>query len=52
MGASAAGGPALQEAARAPRGQLVIIPRSGHITQDAANGPAGRRAVAAFLTGP
>jgi pimeloyl-ACP methyl ester carboxylesterase len=41
-----------QEAARAPRGQLVIIPGSGHITQDAANGPAGRRAVAAFLTGP
>ena len=41
-----------QEAARAPRGQLVIIPGSGHITQDAANGPAGRDAAAAFLTTP
>jgi pimeloyl-ACP methyl ester carboxylesterase len=39
-----------QEAARAPRGELIVIPGSGHITQDAANGPAGREAVARFLT--
>jgi pimeloyl-ACP methyl ester carboxylesterase len=39
-----------QEAARAPHGQLIIIPGAGHITQDAANGPAGRAAVAKFLT--
>jgi pimeloyl-ACP methyl ester carboxylesterase len=41
-----------QEAARAPRGQLIVIPGSGHITQDAANGPAGREAAARFLTSP
>ena len=38
------------EAARAPRGTLVIIPGSGHITQNADTGPAGREAVANFLT--
>ncbi|WP_064742934.1 alpha/beta fold hydrolase [Pseudonocardia spinosispora] len=39
-----------QEAARAPHGTLVVIPGSGHITQNADNGPAGRQAVAKFLT--
>jgi hypothetical protein len=31
---------------------LIVIPGSGHITQDAANGPAGREAAARFLTSP
>lgn len=39
-----------QEAARAPGSSLTIIAGSGHITQNAANGPAGRQAVAQFLT--
>jgi pimeloyl-ACP methyl ester carboxylesterase len=43
---------AQQEAARAPRGHLVVIPRSGHSTQSSDNGPMGRAAVTAFLTGP
>jgi pimeloyl-ACP methyl ester carboxylesterase len=38
------------EVARAPRGHLVIIPGSGHITQDHANGAGGREAVRQFLT--
>jgi pimeloyl-ACP methyl ester carboxylesterase len=40
------------EAAYAPHGQLVVIPGSGHITQNNGNGPAGRAAVTTFLTGP
>ena len=40
-----------QEAARAPRGRLVVVPGSGHITQDVANGPGGRTAVTGFLLG-
>ena len=39
------------EVDRAPRGQLVVIPGSGHITQDRVNGPAGRDAVTRFLLG-
>ncbi|HET9257334.1 MAG TPA: alpha/beta fold hydrolase [Pseudonocardiaceae bacterium] len=39
------------EAAYAPHGRLVVIPGSGHITQNIGNGPAGRTAVTAFLTG-
>jgi pimeloyl-ACP methyl ester carboxylesterase len=42
---------AQNEVARAPQGQLAIIPGSGHITQDHANGPGGRIAVRQFLTG-
>ena len=41
---------AMAEVARAPRGHLVIIPGSGHITQDHANGAGGREAVRQFLT--
>jgi pimeloyl-ACP methyl ester carboxylesterase len=40
------------EAAQVPDGHLVIIPGSGHITQNNGNGPAGRTTVTAFLTGP
>ncbi len=40
------------EAAHAPRGHLVVIPGSGHITQNKGNGPAARTAVTEFLTGP
>src|SRR5882757_898600 len=40
-----------QELARAPRGQLVVVPGAGHITQDHANGAGGREAVRRFLTG-
>ncbi|MGB8994585.1 MAG: alpha/beta fold hydrolase [Pseudonocardiaceae bacterium] len=40
------------EAAHAPHGRLVVIPGSGHITQNNGNGPAGRAAVTEFLTGP
>jgi pimeloyl-ACP methyl ester carboxylesterase len=43
---------AQQEAAHAPHGHLVVIPGSGHITQNNANGPAGRTAVTKFLTRP
>ncbi|HEX4249748.1 MAG TPA: alpha/beta fold hydrolase [Pseudonocardia sp.] len=38
------------EVAHAPQGHLVIIPGSGHITQDHANGAGGREAVRQFLT--
>lgn len=40
------------EAARAPKGRLVLVPGAGHITQDRANGTVGRDAVTAFLTAP
>jgi pimeloyl-ACP methyl ester carboxylesterase len=43
---------AQHEATHAPHGHLVVIPGSGHITQNNANGPAGRAAVTRFLTGP
>jgi pimeloyl-ACP methyl ester carboxylesterase len=43
---------AQQEAARAPRANLVVIPGSGHGTQHSVNGPMGRAAVTAFLTAP
>jgi pimeloyl-ACP methyl ester carboxylesterase len=43
---------AQQEAAQAPRGHLVVIPGAGHGTQHSVNGPMGRAAVTAFLTGP
>lgn len=43
---------AQQEAARAPQGHLVVIPGAGHSTQSSANGPLGRAAATAFLTGP
>lgn len=43
---------AQHEAAYAPRGRLVVIPGSGHITQNTGNGAAGRAAVTEFLTGP
>lgn len=39
------------EASYAPHAQLVVIPGSGHITQNTGNGPAGRAAVTRFLTG-
>ncbi len=38
------------EVSRARLGRLVIIPGSGHITQDHANGAAGREAVRQFLS--
>jgi pimeloyl-ACP methyl ester carboxylesterase len=38
------------EAAHTPRGRLVVVPGSGHITQNNGNGPAGRTAVTEFLT--
>jgi pimeloyl-ACP methyl ester carboxylesterase len=38
------------QVARAPQGHLVVIPGSGHITQDHANGAGGREAVRQFLT--
>jgi pimeloyl-ACP methyl ester carboxylesterase len=40
------------EASYAPHAQLVVIPGSGHITQNTGNGPAARAAVTRFLTGP
>jgi pimeloyl-ACP methyl ester carboxylesterase len=40
------------EAAHASHGHLVVIPGSGHITQNTGNGPAARTAVTEFLTGP
>jgi pimeloyl-ACP methyl ester carboxylesterase len=40
------------EASYAPHADLVVIPGSGHITQNTGNGPAGRAAVTRFLTGP
>jgi pimeloyl-ACP methyl ester carboxylesterase len=41
------------EASYAPHGHLVVIPGSGHITQNTGNPPAGRAAVTTFLmTGP
>ena len=40
------------EASLAPGARLVVIPGSGHITQNIGNGPAGRATVTAFLTGP
>ncbi|MGH3866419.1 MAG: alpha/beta fold hydrolase [Pseudonocardiaceae bacterium] len=43
---------AQQEATHAPHGHLVVIPGSGHITQNNANGPAGRAVVTRFLTRP
>lgn len=39
------------EATLAPRGHLVVIAGSGHITQNNGNPPAGRAAVTMFLTG-
>lgn len=39
------------EATHAPHGHLLVIPGSGHITQNTGNGPAGRAAVTEFLTG-
>lgn len=44
-------GYARQELAHAPQGRLVVIPGSGHITQDHANGAGGREAARQFLTG-
>lgn len=38
------------EATLAPSGHLIIIPGSGHITQNNRNPPAGRQAVTKFLT--
>jgi pimeloyl-ACP methyl ester carboxylesterase len=38
------------EAAHAPHGRLVVVPGSGHITQNNGNGPVGRAAVTEFLT--
>ncbi|MGH3833256.1 MAG: alpha/beta fold hydrolase [Pseudonocardiaceae bacterium] len=43
---------AQREASHAPHGRLVVIPGSGHITQNTGNGPAARAAVTKFLTGP
>jgi pimeloyl-ACP methyl ester carboxylesterase len=43
---------AQHEAPHARHGHLVVIAGSGHITQNNANGPAGRAAVTGFLTGP
>lgn len=40
------------EASYAPHAHLVVIPGSGHITQNTGNGPAGRAAVTEFLTSP
>jgi pimeloyl-ACP methyl ester carboxylesterase len=40
------------EATHATHAHLVVVPGSGHITQNTGNGPAGRAAVTAFLTGP
>jgi pimeloyl-ACP methyl ester carboxylesterase len=40
------------EATLAPRGQLVIIPRAGHVVQDTTNPAAGRDVVTHFLTTP
>lgn len=40
------------EASLAPHARLVVIPGSGHITQNIDNGPAGGTTVTAFLTGP
>jgi len=42
---------AQQELAHAPQGRLVVVPGSGHITQDHANGAGGRTAAREFLTG-
>ena len=39
------------EASLAPHARLVVIPGSGHITQNIGNSPTGRIAVTAFLTG-
>ncbi|MCA1695820.1 MAG: alpha/beta hydrolase, partial [Actinobacteria bacterium] len=41
-----------QEASYTPHADLVVIPGSGHITQNTGNGPAGRAAVTKFLTSP
>lgn len=40
------------EATLAPNGHLVVIPGSGHITQNKRNPPAGRETVTKFLTSP
>jgi pimeloyl-ACP methyl ester carboxylesterase len=40
------------EASYVPHAHLVIIPGSGHITQNTGNGPASRTAVTQFLTSP
>ena len=39
------------ELAHAPQGRRVVVPGSGHITQDQANGAGGRTAAREFLTG-
>ncbi|MBO0851438.1 MAG: alpha/beta hydrolase [Pseudonocardia sp.] len=39
-----------QEAARAPKGRLVVVPGARHITRDVAYGQAGRDAVTPFRT--
>jgi pimeloyl-ACP methyl ester carboxylesterase len=43
---------ARREAALAPRGKLVLVAHAGHSVQARAASDEGRRAVAAFLTGP
>lgn len=42
---------AREEARRAPRGQLVVVPGASHSVQNRERGDAGRKAVEAFLLG-
>jgi pimeloyl-ACP methyl ester carboxylesterase len=42
---------AREEAKRAPRGKLVIVPGASHSVQNRERGVVGRRAVEAFLLG-